>query len=93
MGIQVVVSRKELINAGCNVDDHYEVHETRGDDGYGDVIDSWTDHTVNVVWPNGVSTWWHGTPHTVWLDFNHWGSNRPRIEPLLKQYFIPFKEV
>ena len=87
MGIQVVVTNAALSAAGVEVEyqsspifdeDAQVVGETR---------------TARLTFPSGEVVNMNAHGDDVWADFNHWGTNRPILEPLLKGLQIPYREV
>ncbi len=89
MGIQAIVSVKDLLDKGLSV---LMEHETFYDE---DGCVQYTEYLAKATFPCGAEFWFHSVPEdgTVWTDFNYWGNNRPKLLPLLERYGIPYKEV
>lgn len=92
MGIQASFSRKALMAAGVGVEDRVEIHELT-DPNTDMVVDQWIDHTVVLTFPDGHVHYVNGTDtDSLWVDFNHWGNNRPLLQPRLEQLNITWRE-
>jgi len=86
MGIDASFKAKDLIDAGCKL--HF-IDEWENDD---DV--QWYDGTCEITFPDGL-VWYVrcNEDHTeLNSDFNHWGRNRPALEPRFKELNIPYVE-
>jgi hypothetical protein len=86
MGIQVLIGINGLKEAGCTVDITEKYTE------FNDQM--FNDSHADVTFPDGTRYAFYvsETLESLWIDFNHWGSNRPKIEPLLIKYNIPYQE-
>jgi hypothetical protein len=92
MGIQATISRKALMEAGVEIKDRFENHEFTDPDT-DMVVDRWVEHSVQLTFPDGHVHWVHGTESDdLWVDFNHWGNNRPLLKPRLEQLNITWRE-
>lgn len=90
MGIQVIVSKNDLVKAGCQLK---IVNQTQspiefGEDGEVIRVIEW--HDVQVTFPNGERFVFDKSSDSekVWADFNDWGSNLPILEKLFDLYKI-----
>ena len=87
MGIQASIKVAD-IPEGFKVEFDHE--EYRDDEGRVDGVNSWAtltapdgeEHTFNT---SGDLAW-------LWVDVNHWGSNRAVYLPFLQKHSIPFIE-
>lgn len=92
MGIQATIKTADLLNAGCTVRVDRDVSYYWDDTA--DMEVEYESFLTFVVFPCGVECGFHGNAAdgSVWIDFNHWGSNRPRLQPLLERHHIPWIE-
>ena len=92
MGIQAFFKTKHLRKAGIQITSGENTRWRESEDSAGyevDFVEKW----AKLTFPDGtVHTVHQQDDERLWCDFNYWGNNRPVLEPLFKQYKIPYKE-
>lgn len=92
MGIQAYVAISDLEAAGAKVERTYRSIPTWDADGEPD--GTFTLREAQVTLPTGKELWFHlcGDDQRVWIDANHWGSNRVSHLAPLEELFIHWDE-
>ena len=86
MGIQAHFDRRDFESAGLILEDCEEVYVYDDEPSY-------TAFYTRVTFPDGhVHVLHRYGDETLWIDFNHWGSNRPALAPRLHELGIKWRE-
>jgi hypothetical protein len=90
MGIQASFKAADLKAAGVSIVNGEETHWREGDTSYEvDYVERWS----TLTFPDGMIHTVHRTESgNLWVDFNHWGNNRPKLLPQFVALGIPFTE-
>ena len=92
MGIQAFFKTKDLRKAGVQITPGEETH-WREDDEYNAYVVDFVDRWSTLTFPDGMIHVVHRTEDGgLWIDFNHWGINRPKLLPQFVALDIPFTE-